>query len=68
MRLYFANKFFTIKGSSKVTDENGLLQFYIQGKFFTFTRKKVFANTRRSANFHYPEQILALAFPYGTHF
>ena len=40
MRLFFANKFFTFKGSSKVTDENKQLQFYIKGKFFTFTRKK----------------------------
>ena len=30
MRLFFANKFFTFKGSSKVTDENKQLQFYIK--------------------------------------
>lgn len=41
MRLFFANKFFTFKGSSKVTDENKQLQFYIKGKFFTFTRKNI---------------------------
>ena len=40
MRLFFANKFFTLKGSYKVHDENKQLQFYIKGKFFTFTRKK----------------------------
>ena len=40
MKLYIKNKFFSLRGSSSVTDETGKDVFIVKGKFFTVTRKK----------------------------
>lgn len=40
MKIIVKNKFASIGGSSKVTDENGNDIFKVKGKFFSFTRKK----------------------------
>lgn len=40
MKLYIKNKFFTLRGSSSVTDESGQDVLVVKGNFFTFTNKK----------------------------
>lgn len=40
MKVFFKNKFLSIGGSSEVTDEQGEVVFKVEGKVFTFTRKK----------------------------
>ena len=40
MILNIRNKWITLRGSTKVTDQNENDVYYVQGKFWTFTRKK----------------------------
>ena len=40
MKLYISNKFFSLRGSSYVLDENSKEIFKVKGKFFSFTKKK----------------------------
>lgn len=40
MKLFIKNKLTSIKGSSKVTNENNEEIFKVKGKFFSISRKK----------------------------
>lgn len=51
MQLIFRNKWISLRGSSYVKDINGNDVMYVQGKFWTFTRKKFLKDM--DGNVHY---------------
>lgn len=46
MKVYIKNKFFSLRGSSSVKNENGEDVFFVKGKFFSITNKKFVLNAQ----------------------